>query len=323
MDECELLDAVGALLYPDVMNHLRAPECAQDGHGGGHACLNVRDTKALRQLVEELTRRHGRPHTLAAKGVVDPTVSTRSGLPLLTPFGERIVEMRAWKYGGRWAGCGIVRDDDGTTRPVVLVAERRLPALDNLPADASWVDKLVAVTGWDPHHRSKIDWAAAEARLGTALPSDYKELTERFGCGGFDDYLSVQMPDGIIEIAELLSEREGTHGNGRWEPHRPFPAPGGLLWWASTEHEQDFCWVADHPDPDCWSVVHRNDHPWERYDGTTSEFVFRMLTDPEHPYSTAGLFDAHWFDRYEDPTLHSAETAAGKSTAPPSVADSL
>ncbi|MFD8193104.1 SMI1/KNR4 family protein [Streptomyces wuyuanensis] len=301
MDENGLLDAVGELLYPDVMNHLRTPECEQDGHEDGHACLDVPDTKAMHQLAEELTRRHGNPRTLAANGVVGPTVSRRSGLPLLTPFGERVVEMRAWSYGGRWVGCGMVRGDGGTTCPVVLVAERRLPALDELPTDASCVDKLVAVTGWDPHHRSEIDWAAAEARLGTSLPSDYKDLAERFGRGGFDDYLDVQTPGGIIETAELLSEWEKTHGNSQWGPYRPFPAPGGLLWWASTEHEQDFCWLTDDPDPDRWSILHRNDGPWGRYNGTTSEFVLHMLTDPEHPYSTANAFDAHWFEGYESP----------------------
>jgi hypothetical protein len=38
---------------------------------------------------------------------------------------------------------------------------------------------------------------------------------------------------------------------------------------------------------------------WVRFDGTTAEFVHRMLTEREHPFSTARYFDTHWFQSYE------------------------
>ncbi|MGC9535429.1 hypothetical protein [Streptomyces sp. UG1] len=34
---------------------------------------------------------------------------------------------------------------------------------------------------------------------------------------------------------------------------------------------------------------------WQRFDGSTAEFIHRMLTDPHHPFSTARYFDVHWF----------------------------
>ncbi|WP_055588041.1 SMI1/KNR4 family protein [Peterkaempfera griseoplana] len=303
MDVTVLLDALVEPLYQGALDHLRRPRCEVDGHRAGHTCLDVPDFESLFLLAEELSCRHGSPRALAVDGDVDPAVNDRSGLPLLAPFGARLVSMRAWMYGGRWVGCGTVRGDDGDTRPVALVAERRLPEPDELPADASWVDKLVLLTGWDPDRRSQADWAAAEARLGTALPSDYKELIERFGDGTFDGYLDIHLPDRIRRHAEDLAGFAEGHGSSQWEPYRPFPAPGGLLWWASSEHEQDFCWLTEDPDPDRWPVLHRDvgPVPWERYHGTTAEFVFRMLTDPAHPYPAPGVFAAHWFSGAEPP----------------------
>ncbi|GAA2460396.1 hypothetical protein [Streptomyces macrosporus] len=129
MGENGLLDAIGELFYPGVVGR-RTPERHLDGHGAGHVCLEVPDEESVLRSVEELTRRHGSPRALAVDGAVDPAVTERTGLPLLAPFGERVVEMRARMYGGRWVGYGTVRDDHGGTRPVVLVSKRRPPTAD-------------------------------------------------------------------------------------------------------------------------------------------------------------------------------------------------
>jgi hypothetical protein len=36
-----------------------------------------------------------------------------------------------------------------------------------------------------------------------------------------------------------------------------------------------------------------------RFDGATAQFVYRMLTEPQHPFSTARYFDGHWFESYD------------------------
>ncbi|MFI5807900.1 DUF5959 family protein [Streptomyces sp. NPDC051561] len=280
--ESTLIDAVEALLYPRMT---LSTDTSPPPRGARLIPFEVPYTESLLELAAELTRHHGDPVLLATHGTLDPTADA-TARPLLAPFEGRLVEMRAWEEFGNWVGCGTVRDEWGGTKPVVLVLRRHLPpTADELIGNLSWMDKLVAVTGWDPDRRTAIDWTAAEALLGTPLPSDYRELVERFGPDGqFDDYLSVYPPGRIADLSEALAA------------HEDHP-PGKLLWWAGSEHRQDLCWLADGPDPDRWPVLHRRDatENWERYEGTATEFVFRMLTEPAHPYSIAWAFDRHWF----------------------------
>ncbi|MEU5303897.1 hypothetical protein ACH4YO_28260 [Streptomyces noursei] len=301
MNEEELLAAVHGLLRPGS----GALECREPGHPAGHICLATADEVDLSALTEQLSGRYGEPYGLARGGHMDPEVTERTGLPLLVPFGERLVEMRAWAYAGRWIGCGAMRTGEGI-RPVVVVAERPDPAADGLPEDASWVDRIVAVTGWDPQRTRTVDWTAVEARLGTALPGDYKRLAELFGLGAFDGFLQLSVPDApfkssdIVRQSQWLAEWARAHGNRLWEPYALFPAPGGLLEWAGSEQADRFYWLTEGPDPDKWPIVMSEEIPdsWQRFDGSTAEFIHRMLTVPDHPFSTARYFDVHWFQSY-------------------------
>ncbi|OIJ88257.1 hypothetical protein [Streptomyces colonosanans] len=281
--------------------------CEEPGHPAGHSCLAPSADLGLPELQEAISGWFGRPRNLAMGGYVDPSVTGRTGLPLLAPFGERIVEMRAWAYANRWIGCGAARDGDGDdVRLVVLVAERDNPAAD-MAEPTSWVDGVVAVTGWETTRVRTHDWAAVEARLGTSLPGDYKRLVEAFGAGAFDGYLQLQIPDAgfesedIVRRVERLDERARTHGSDLWRPYKVYPAPGGLLKWGSSVQADGFYWLTEDPDPDRWPVLVTEDIPdsWERFDGPTAEFVYRSLTEREHPFSMARYFDAHWFQSYE------------------------
>ncbi|QDI69327.1 hypothetical protein CD934_11890 [Streptomyces calvus] len=289
------------------------PVCGRHGQAPGHVCLvPTAETGlaeiGLAELEEAIGSRFGEPRSLARRGAVDPAVSARTGLPLLAPFGERTVEMRAWAYGDRWIGCGTARDDDGDgdVRVVVLVAERPGPAEG--PAEpASWVDRIVAVTGWDTTRTRTVDWAAVEDRLGTRLPGDYKRLVEIFGgSGAFDGYLQLHVPDAydrstdIVRHTEWLAEWTRARGSRLWEPYPVYPAAGGVLQWASTEQADGFYWLTGDPDPDTWPVLAQEEIPdsWQRSEATTGEFLYRLLTDPDHPFSTARHFDVHWFQSY-------------------------
>ncbi|MGW0777625.1 hypothetical protein ACWD01_29160 [Streptomyces sp. NPDC002835] len=302
----ELLSAVHRLAAPGTGDLV----CAAPGHPAGHVCLAPSAEIGLPALQEALDGRYGQPRNLAMGGYADPTVTGRTGLPLLAPFGERIVEMRGWAFADRWIGCGTARDGDGDgdgdgVRLVALVAEREDPAADMAEA-TSWVDGVVAVTGWDTTRVRAVDWVAVETRLGTALPSDYKRLAELFGAGAFDGYLQLQVPDAVSESEDIvrhtvwLGEWARTHGSELWTPYEVYPAPGGLLKWASSEQADEFYWLTEDPDPDRWPVLVTEDIPdsWVRFDGTTAEFVHRMLTEREHPFSTARYFDTHWFQSH-------------------------
>ncbi|MCP3817492.1 hypothetical protein NLX86_04875 [Streptomyces sp. A3M-1-3] len=230
MSEQELLSAVHRLAHPGTGDL----ECEEAGHPAGHVCLTPSDGNSLAGLQEALSGRYGKPRNLAMGGYADPTVTARTGLPLLAPFGERLVEMRAWAYGGRLIGCGTARFDDGI-RLVVLVTERE-DLMADMPEGASWVDGIVAVTGWDATRVGTVDWAPVEARLGTALPGDCRRLVELFGHGAFDGYLELLIPDApfesgdIVRHTEWLAEWARRRGSDMWEPygvHRCTRPPAG------------------------------------------------------------------------------------------------
>ncbi|MFE1412715.1 hypothetical protein ACFW6F_18175 [Streptomyces sp. NPDC058746] len=297
MDEQRhLLSAVFGLARPGP----GGLECGEAGHPAGHVCLAPPEEYDLDALEETLGMGLGRPRSLATGGRADPAASARTGLPLLAPFGDRIVEMRAWAYGGRWIGCGAARVGEDV-RLVVLVAEREDPAAD-LPEGSSWVDAVVSVTGWDTARTRTVDWADVEARLGSPLPGDYKRLVEVFGYGAFDGFLTMRVPGARVPGEDIVPVPERVDpARGLWDPYEPYPVPGGLLEWAGSEQADRFFWLTEGPDPDQWPVLVTEDIPdaWVRFDGTAAEFVHRMLTDPRHPFSTARHFDTHWFQSYE------------------------
>ncbi|MGW1494038.1 SMI1/KNR4 family protein [Streptomyces sp. NPDC002402] len=261
----------------------------------------------LAGLVEGISGRYGSSRNLAVGGCVDPAADATTGLPLLTPFRGRVVDMRAWAYGSCWIGAGTVRDGDAVQR-VVVIAERAVPVVEGLPADASWVEKVVAVTGWGERRMRTVDWAAVQERLGTALPSDYKQLVEIFGYGAFDSFLTLYVPDARVAGVDIVGGPERRAGLSTlalaslWAPYDAYPVPGGLLEWGSSEQADQFFWLTEGDDPDHWPILATADIPdsWRRLGGSTAEVVFRMLTERAHPFSTARYFDTHWFQSYED-----------------------
>lgn len=232
--------------------------CAVPGHGGGHCCVEVpSDFDVIEFERTVLDGRLGRGRTLVLDGFVDPTATERSGAGALAPFGGSVQRMRVWPYAGGWVACGIVRDDEGLDRSVVLFAER--PAPEMYAEDgATWIARVVAVTGHDGRRARSVDWSAVEERLGTRLPSDYKELVELFGRGAFDGYLELHTagaPGTGVDIERCNRGVDSLSNDALCEPYRAYPAPGGLLWWGWTEQEDGFYWLTEGADPDDWPVV--------------------------------------------------------------------
>ncbi|MFJ8471158.1 SMI1/KNR4 family protein [Kitasatospora sp. NPDC094011] len=175
---------------------------------------------------------------------------------------------------------------------------------------APWIEKLVAVTGWETTRKRVIDWTSVEDRLGVALPTDYKDLAERFGSGAFDGYLQLFTPDtpsghyDLVKSAAWLGEQAAADEwiNALYRPHPVFPAVGGLLQWADSVQADGFYWLTDSAEPDAWPILCQADGEsgvWERFDGSTSEFIHRVLTDHRQPFSVAWAFDNHSFESYE------------------------
>ncbi len=235
----------------------------------------------LRRVVDALTRRWGAPMSVAAHGVVDPTLYREGWHSLSEPFGDRLAELAGWAVRGRLIGCGLTRGADGPAL-VAVVRERADPALLAVPQDAldgsaTWTDRLQAVTGWTGPAARAVDWPSVHTLLGTTLPADYRQLIDRFGPGSFDGYVRLLVP-------------------GAESQHPDEVDAGRLLRWADTEQGDTFYWLADAADPDDWPVLARGEDEWYRFDGPAGELVQRLLTDPRHPGSIAGLIDEHFFE---------------------------
>ncbi|MEU0716952.1 SMI1/KNR4 family protein [Streptomyces lavendulocolor] len=294
MDGQELLESVTSLVRPGGQELV----CGRSGHLPGHVCLVVSDETDLSTLLKELSRRYGQLRNLVSGGYVDPTVTERTGLPLLAPFAGELVEMRGWASGSRWIGCGVVRAGDGE-QLVVLVAERDAPPdaaswVDDSPLrvtgrDArnaaqsragteaevgnerpedrrAWVQRVIELTGWEARG-IPVDWSAIEGELGVPLPADYKELCEAFGGGTFSDSVSFLGRDEGISFdflaqwrVALSVDRDSTLGYvSAVDPYAIY-APGGkgVVTWGSTEWADEYCWLIDAERPGDYPVLARS-----------------------------------------------------------------
>lgn len=130
---------------------------------------------------------------------------------------------------------------------------------------------LPSMTRWRVPGGRSVDWAALEADLGTALPSDFRSLAEAYPILVVDDFLSVSVPRPGAEASWASESREDEvlqdlYEMGDTEGYVPFPQPGGLISWAQSNSGDSFYWRTSPADPDAWPVVVRGDN------GDWSEF---------------------------------------------------
>lgn len=161
-----------------------------------------------------------------------------------------------------------------------------------------WVERIAETTNWEPL-RLELPWSSIEEEFGTALPADYKKLAETFGTGEFSEFMRILSVDatGQFDLAHTrhvylgVSPEEGT--DPVLKPYQVYrPGRRGLIPWASAEMECEYFWLASaQEDPSIWPIVTRgNPYSWHEVNMSTSEFVYRVLTDPEfEPFSIARL----------------------------------
>ncbi|MFG3156997.1 SMI1/KNR4 family protein [Streptomyces sp. NPDC048219] len=137
-----------------------------------------------------------------------------------------------------------------------------------------------------------IDWAQAEAGLGTGLPSDYKLLAETYPPLVFADFLAVgfppagrekawaEDPDDLEIIAEWCEDAETA------TPLYPFPAPGGLLPWATSFQGDYFLWTTNETGPDTWTVtVASRNGVWWHYTAGAVQFMADLVSGSLQPWA--------------------------------------
>lgn len=160
-----------------------------------------------------------------------------------------------------------------------------------------WVQRVIELTGWEPLGIC-VDWAAIEGELGVPLPADYKELYEAFGGGVFSDsvyFLGRDEGSAFDFLTQwrvwLSVDQDSELGSvSAVDPHAIY-APGGkgLVPWGSTEWADGYFWLVDAERPGDHPVLARpEDGEWRRYDMSTSEFLYRVLTDADfQPFGIA------------------------------------
>ncbi|MET7516138.1 hypothetical protein ABZS88_22195 [Streptomyces sp. NPDC005480] len=166
--------------------------------------------------------------------------------------------------------------------------------------ETDWVERITAVTGWEALNLD-LPWGEIEEALGTSLPGDYKKLAGVFGKGEFSEFLRMLSVDRTRQF-DLLHIWKGyldgsPQGDGpdpAFKPYRIYrPGRPGLIPWAFGEMECDYFWLASaEEDPASWPILTQGDpYPWRQVSMSTSEFVYRVLADPEfEPFSIARLF---------------------------------
>lgn len=135
---------------------------------------------------------------------------------------------------------------------------------------------------------SPVSWAAAEAALGTSLPSDYRLFIEAYGSGSIDQFVTVlnansSTPDLQLDKygEKMLTVTRQLRAGGVVEiPFPIYPEPGGILPWGATANGDWGYWVTDPQDsPDAWTIVVSVDRgpDWFRHSGPLVRFLVEIL----------------------------------------------
>ncbi|MEU4954543.1 SMI1/KNR4 family protein [Streptomyces lavendulae] len=139
---------------------------------------------------------------------------------------------------------------------------------------------------------ARVDWAAAEARLGTLLPGDFKLLAEVYPDLHFGDYMSLHTPwpgeeeawagaaaeeeedvADLIDLADLGAVLAA------------YPAPGGLLTWGSSNQGDTFLWTTEGTGPEAWKVtVASRSGDWWHYNAGAVQFTADLISGALEPW---------------------------------------
>jgi hypothetical protein len=152
--------------------------------------------------------------------------------------------------------------------PPVLEGPPPGPVADFWPQhlkDVSWerlpVNELVAVrelAGSPPPWVRPVDWEGVHARLGFALPSDYRAFIDTYGPGTFGDIrIAAPGAPGEMDLFALLERKyHQVRSLPRTVRHPPYyPEPGGTVCCGETTGGYTIGWAPVRADPDQWTVA--------------------------------------------------------------------
>jgi hypothetical protein len=116
------------------------------------------------------------------------------------------------------------------------------------------------------------DWSATEALLGVRVPTDYKQILDRYGSSPVEGISIAESPAGLLDSQHVIEDPR--------EPGHPvFPEPGGLLFCGFTENGDYFWWDTSNPNPDQWTMLLQADFDkLTPFAGTFTEMLIASLT---------------------------------------------
>ncbi|MFB9558205.1 SMI1/KNR4 family protein [Streptomyces roseoviridis] len=137
-----------------------------------------------------------------------------------------------------------------------------------------------------------MDWGLVEAELGLALPADFTLLCTLYPTFDLGDFLRVAAPVPGQEQAWVQGVRDDLDIVAEWcedaelvVPLRPYPAPGGVLPWATSLQGDFFLWSTSPAGPGEWTVtVASRSGGWWHYSGGAVQFLADLVTGAVEPW---------------------------------------
>ncbi|MGI8333076.1 hypothetical protein ACRYCC_24240 [Actinomadura scrupuli] len=156
-----------------------------------------------------------------------------------------------------------------------------------------YVEQLGAIIGTPGTSAEPIDWAAVESAIGLRLPSDYRELHDRYQPYAFAEEFCwmpppVTPPDWsqeyslAAEAEQYLDDARGLRAQSPETcPYPLFPEPGGIYPWAYSAGNDVFWWRTAGALDEWPTIVQARDQgedDWWEYACSASELLFKLLT---------------------------------------------
>ncbi|MFI2206701.1 hypothetical protein ACH47Z_39450 [Streptomyces sp. NPDC020192] len=150
------------------------------------------------------------------------------------------------------------------------------------------VEALLRIVPAEHRGEERMDWTAAEAALGTRLPSDYMSFMDTYGVGDIEEL--VILPPLPVNVPSLSDCHIGAMSEGlRWVWEKEGGAPGvsarpeTVLPWGSGCNANELAWLMTDSDPDKWPVVawrrqvSYGESRWAIFDCGMVKFLTRMM----------------------------------------------
>ncbi|MFG3338355.1 hypothetical protein [Glycomyces sp. NPDC048151] len=132
----------------------------------------------------------------------------------------------------------------------------------------------------------EVRWDLLREELGVELPSDFRALAEAYPALVLEDFLILHLPHPGEESRFVTDHRRAAVILDDWRregyaaDYVPFPEPGGLLLWGSSDVGDYFFWRTWSESPDDWSIVVSGENgDWSEYHVGVVDFLASLYSD--------------------------------------------